>query len=82
MHETGQEEEITDPEKLPPMVPLMTARLWVDVGRNQAYQMVRDGTFPVLVREINGRYKVSKWDLLAYLGVPGYREDATAKQAS
>jgi hypothetical protein len=57
-----------DPEKLPATFPLTIANKVLGVGRNQGYAMVRAGTYPVRVLEINGRYKVSRYDLLAYLG--------------
>ena len=31
--------------------------------------------------ESNGRFKVSKFDLLAYLSVPGYSQDAVPEAA-
>ena len=66
---------VPDPEKLPPTFPVLTASRVIGIGRNQTYRMVKDGSYPVPVREINGRYRVSKYDVLRYLGVPGYRGD-------
>jgi hypothetical protein len=77
-----RENKITDPLKLEPLGPVLTASQVLKIGRNQTYRMVRDGTYPVPVHVINGRFKVSKYDVLRYLGVPGYRDDAPAKQAS
>ncbi len=74
--------KITDPLKLEPLGPVLTASQVLKIGRNQTYRMVRDGTYPVPVHVINGRFKVSKYDVLRYLGVPGYRDDTPAKQAS
>ena len=59
---------------LPVSTGLLTAARALGIGRNQAYRMARDGTFPVLVREANGRYAVSKFDILRQLRVPGYYE--------
>ena len=38
--------------------------------------MVHDGTFPVRGREVGGRYRVTKVDLLRWLGYPAEREAA------
>jgi hypothetical protein len=38
------------------------------IGRDHAYELARAGTYPVRVMESGGRFKVSKFDLLAYLG--------------
>jgi hypothetical protein len=38
------------------------------IGRDQGYELARADTYPVRVLKSNGRYKVSKFDLLAYLG--------------
>jgi hypothetical protein len=63
-------------EKLPVSFGLMTAaRAW-GIGKNQAYAMARAGTFPVRVRQIGGRYKVSKFDLLTALNAPAARVPA------
>jgi predicted site-specific integrase-resolvase len=53
---------------LPPTVPLQVASRILGIGRDHAYELVRSGKYPVRVLESNGRYKVSKFDLLAYLG--------------
>jgi hypothetical protein len=63
---------------LPVSFGLTTAARALAIGRNQSYRMVRDGTFPVPVRENNGRLTVSKYDVLAYLHVPGYYEPERA----
>lgn len=61
-------DERPDPEELPPTFPVMTASAVIGIGRNQTYRMIKDGTYPVRILPINGRYKVSRYDLLAYLG--------------
>jgi len=56
-------------EALPVAVPLETAARAIDIGRDRAYQMARDGAFPVrILPGRGGRLRVSKFDLLAYLG--------------
>ena len=63
--------------ELPVSPDLKTAARALGIGKNQAYRMVRDGTFPIPVQENNGRFKVSKFDVLAYLHVPGYYQPET-----
>lgn len=77
-----RKDKITDPEKLEPLGPVLTASQVMGIGRNQTYRMIKDGTYPVPVHMINGRFKVSKYDVLRYLGVPGHRDDAPAKATS
>ena len=67
--------EITDPENLPPMIPMLTASKMISIGKNQSYRMIRDGTYPLPVRENNGRLTVSKYDVLRYLHAPGYEPE-------
>jgi hypothetical protein len=55
-------------EELPPTVPLQVASRILGIGRDHAYALARSGTYPVRVMESNGRFKVSKFDLLTYLG--------------
>ena len=57
-----------DLEDLPPTVPLQVASRILGIGRDHAYELVRSGMYPVRVLESNGRFKVSKFDLLTYLG--------------
>ena len=57
-----------DPRTLPAVIPLRDASRILRIGRNRAYDMVHDGTYPVRVIEDAGRFKVRKTDLLAYLG--------------
>jgi hypothetical protein len=67
---------------LPVSPSLKQAAMAVGMGRNQAYRAAKDGTFPVPVRGDSGTLRVSKFDLLAYLRVPGYYEPEPARQAS
>lgn len=55
-------------EDLPPTVPLQVASRILGIGRDHAYALARSGAYPVRVMESSGRFKVSKFDLLAYLG--------------
>jgi len=53
---------------LPVTFSLETAARAIGVGRNQAYRLLHEGRFPVRVLTICGRHKVSRFDLLRYLG--------------
>lgn len=53
---------------LPEVFGLGTAARAIGTGRNQAYAMAHNGTFPIRVRMVGGRYRVTKADLLAWLG--------------
>lgn len=64
-----------DPESLPAVFPVQTASRVLGIGRNQTYELIRAGRYPVRVLELCGHYRVSKYDLLAFLGAPGYTED-------
>ncbi len=55
---------------LPVVFGLATAARAIGTGRNQRYQMAKAGTFPIRVRVVGGRYKVTKADLMAWLGYP------------
>jgi len=75
---TDEITEPVDPEKLSPTIPVLVASGVIRIGKNQTYRMIKDGTYPLPVRENNGRFTVSKYDLLAYLHAPGYREPEQA----
>jgi excisionase family DNA binding protein len=60
-----------DPETLPPVVPLQTAARVLGIGKNQAYRLAHEGCFPVRIMNIGGRFRVSRYDLLAFLNAPG-----------
>jgi hypothetical protein len=40
----------------------------IGIGKNYGYELVRSGDYPVRVIDSHGRFKVSKFDLLRYLG--------------
>lgn len=52
----------------------LTMPVWPDaakvlgLGRSVAYEMVRSGTFPCRVLRLGGKIRVSRADLLRYLG--------------
>jgi hypothetical protein len=54
---------------LPVVINLETAARAVGIGRDRAYALARTGQFPVrILPGHGGRYRVSKVDLLVYLG--------------
>jgi hypothetical protein len=55
---------------------IIAASKILGIGKNQAYAMVKQGLYPVRVLNISGRFKISKFDLLAYLDAPGYERPA------
>jgi hypothetical protein len=57
-----------DPEALPPVFPVQTASRVLGIGKNQTYVQIGNGTYPVRLLKISGRYRVSRYDLLHYLG--------------
>jgi hypothetical protein len=57
-----------DLQDLPPTVPLQVASRILGIGRDYSYELARADLYPVRVLKSNGRFKVSKFDLLAYLG--------------
>jgi hypothetical protein len=67
--------EPIDPYKLPPMFPVMVSSRVIGIGRNKTYELIKAGQYPVRVLEVGNRFKVSRYDLLEYLGAdrPGRR---------
>lgn len=59
---------VPDPQTLPPTFPVQTASRVLGIGRNRTYELIKSGGYPVRVIESGGRYRVSRWDLLKYLG--------------
>jgi hypothetical protein len=57
-----------DLQDLPPTVPLQVASRILGIGRDHGYELARSDSYPVRVLNSNGRFKVSKFDLLTYLG--------------
>jgi hypothetical protein len=74
---------IAELEALPAVISVIAASKILGIGKNQSYELIKYGRYPVRVLQLNGRYRISKFDLLAYLGVPGYeRPDLTRELAS
>lgn len=59
---------VPDPQELPPTFPVQTASRILGIGRNRTYELIKSGDYPIRVIESGGRYRVSRWDLLKYLG--------------
>jgi hypothetical protein len=57
-----------DPEKLPAIFPVMTASRLLHIGRDRTYELVHKGEYPVRVLDISGRFRVTRVDLLRFLG--------------
>lgn len=66
--EGGSLKPIPDPLTLPPTFPVQTASLILGIGRNRTYELIKSGNYPVRVIDSGGRHRVSRWDLLKYLG--------------
>ena len=57
-----------DPEALPAVFGVLTASRVLGIGKNTTSELIKAGRYPVRVREIGGRFKVTRYDLLAFLG--------------
>jgi excisionase family DNA binding protein len=66
--EGGNLKPIPDPQALPQTFPVQTASRILGIGRNRTYELIKSGDYPVRVIDRGGRYRVSRWDLLKYLG--------------
>jgi hypothetical protein len=72
---------VPDPEQLPATFPVQVASRVLGISRNRTYDLIHAGRYPVRVIETDGGrfrvlYRVSKYDLLAYLGAtPAGRRD-------
>ena len=69
---------IIDPEALPAVFPVQTASRVLGIGKNQTYELIKAGGYPVRVRKIGGRWRVTRYDLVAYLGADGQAQQAAA----
>jgi len=54
---------------LPPTIPVKDASKILGIGRNRTYDLIKAGLYPIRVLDMAGRFKVSRHDLLIYLGV-------------
>lgn len=68
-------------EALPAVISVIMASRILGIGKNQSYELIKQDSYPVRVLQLSGRYRVSKFDLLAYLGVPGYARPELADSA-
>ena len=55
-------------DALPVVMPFEVACRALSLGRNQGYRLLREGKFPVRVLTLSGRHKVSRFDLMRFLG--------------
>ncbi|MFF4220947.1 integrase [Streptomyces nondiastaticus] len=55
---------------LPVSFPLETANRALSIGRTQGYFMAKTGTYPVRVLQLGRAYRVTRYDLWSYLGLP------------
>ncbi|HEX6579231.1 MAG TPA: hypothetical protein VF082_12775 [Jiangellaceae bacterium] len=58
-------------EALPISFDLGTACRAIDIGRTAGYALAKRGEFPVRVLRVGKQYRVTKPDLLRYLGYEG-----------
>lgn len=62
-------QEPIDPQELPPVFGVLTASRILRIGKNRTYQLIKEDRYPIRVlADPGGRLKVTKYDLLAYLG--------------
>jgi hypothetical protein len=54
---------------LPPTVDLVTASRALGIGRTKAYELAKDGEFPVKVLRLGSAYRVVTSDLHEVLGI-------------
>jgi hypothetical protein len=69
-------------ENLPAVISIITASKILGIGKNQSYELIKQGRYPIRVLQLNGRYRVSRYDLFAFLGVPGYGRPELADQVA
>jgi|GEM_PF-1942792 len=60
--------DVPSPESLPPVFSVQIASKVLGIGKNSTYDLIKRGKYPVRVLVIGGRFKVSRYDLLSYLG--------------
>lgn len=88
-HDEGMAKTMTKAEvlALPLTVDVVTAGRAFGIGRDMSYRHARQGTFPVPVLRVGGRYLVTRAALLRGLGITedgptDSLPDATSAQAS
>jgi hypothetical protein len=55
---------------LPPTMSIVEAGVWLGIGRTLAYQLARDGAFPVRSIRVGNQRRVITAELLTTLGIP------------
>jgi hypothetical protein len=60
---------LRDLQNLPPTIDIMTAAGVLGIGRTKAYELAREGAFPVRIIRIGDLYRVATADLLRLVGV-------------
>lgn len=55
---------------LPATLSLVETGRWLGISRNTAYQMAREGRFPIRTLQLGGQRRVATCDLLDYLNIP------------
>lgn len=61
---------LADAAGLPPTLGLLTAAVWLGIGRTTAYRLAEHGEFPVPVLRIGRSYRVPSAPLIALLAIP------------
>lgn len=54
---------------LPVMMKLDTSNRALDIGRTTGFQLAKAGKYPVKVHRLGNQYRVSRADLLRFLGI-------------
>lgn len=80
---TGWSREMTHEEllALPVAVPLDVANRALGMGRTTGYALAKGGRYPVRVLRLGRQYRVTRADLLRYLGLDPHGQDALAEVA-
>ncbi|MBH0781349.1 helix-turn-helix domain-containing protein [Nocardia bovistercoris] len=73
---------IEDIHALPAMLGIEVAGRALGLSRQHAYTLRMNGEFPVQVRRIGSRYKVSKADVMRYLGIDPSAHGVTTPPAA
>ncbi|WP_225878421.1 helix-turn-helix domain-containing protein [Spongiactinospora rosea] len=60
---------IDEVERLPAVIPLLTAARALGISRNSAYRLVKRGEFPCRVIQIGETYRVPTAEILSILGL-------------
>jgi predicted DNA-binding transcriptional regulator AlpA len=63
-------------DDLPVSIDIVTAGRALGIGRSLSYELAHNGTFPVRVMRLGSSYRVTRADLLTYLGGAGLPRSA------